>query len=109
MLAVVAEILTHGCARVGRKELHRRRIGSGRFDHNRVIHRAEVLQCFHYLGYSRSLLADCDVDANYVLAFLVDDRVNGDSGLARLSISNDQLALTAADWHHSIDRFQTGL
>src|SRR5262249_30736942 len=56
----------------------------------------------------RTLLADGAVDADQVFAFRVDDRVEGDRGLAGLAVPDDQLALTAADRDHRVDRLDTG-
>jgi hypothetical protein len=55
------------------------------------------------------LLADRVVDADHALAALVDDRIDRDSRLPGLAVADDQLALTAADGHHAIDRLQSGL
>jgi hypothetical protein len=51
----------------------------------------------------RLLLADGDVDAEDALALLVDDRVERDGGLARLTVADDELALAAADRDHRVD------
>src|SRR5207244_8596688 len=42
-------------------------------------------------------------------AFLIDDRVDRDGGFAGLAVADDQLALTAADRDHRVDRFVAGL
>ena len=55
------------------------------------------------------LLADGHVDADDVLALLIDDRVEGDGGLAGLAVADDQLALPAADGNHRVDALETGL
>ena len=52
-----------------------------------------------YLVRSRGL---GDVYKRQVLALLVDDRVDGDRGLAGLPVADDQLALAAADRHLSL-------
>jgi len=41
--------------------------------------------------------------------FLVDDRINRNSGLTNLTVTNDQLTLTTADRYHGVNRFQTNL
>ena len=41
--------------------------------------------------------------------FLVDDGVDRDGGLSCLAVADDQLALTAADRHHRVDRLEAGL
>src|SRR5205814_9532267 len=43
------------------------------------------------------------------LALLVDDRIQGDRGLARLAVADDELALAAADRHHRVDRLDARL
>ena len=40
---------------------------------------------------------------------LVDDRVDGDGGLAGLAVADDQLALAAADRDHGVDGLDAGL
>src|SRR3989442_516501 len=109
MLAAIAEVLAHRRARVGRQKLHRGWIGRGGFHDDRVIHRAKILQRLNDLRDSRSLLPDRDVDANYVLAALIDDRIHRNRSLASLTIADDQLALAAANRNHRIDGFQSRL
>ena len=55
------------------------------------------------LGDGARLLSDGDIDADDILALLVDDGVEGDSGLAGLAVADDELALAAADGEHRID------
>ena len=57
----------------------------------------------------RLLLADGDVDADQVLSLLVDDRVDGESGLAGLTVADDQLALAATDGNQCVDDGDAGL
>lgn len=40
---------------------------------------------------------------------LVDDSINGNSGLTGLSISNDELSLSSTDWHEGINGLESGL
>ena len=49
------------------------------------------------------------IDAFQFLAFLVDDGVDGDGGLADFAVADDELPLTAADRSHGVDGFQAGL
>ena len=44
-----------------------------------------------------------------VAVLLIDDRVDGDRGLARLAVADDQLALAAADGRHGVDGLDAGL
>ena len=43
------------------------------------------------------------------LPLLVDDRVDGDGGLAGLAVADDQFALAAADRRHGVDGLDAGL
>ena len=63
----------------------------------------------HRAGDGGFLLADGDVDADQVFAFLVDDGIDGDGGLAGLAVADDQFALAAPDGDHRIDGFDAGL
>src|SRR5690606_28755225 len=47
--------------------------------------------------------------ARLPVGLLVDDRVDRDRRLARLAVTDDQLALTTADRDHRVDRLETGL
>ena len=40
---------------------------------------------------------------------MIDNRIDGDRGLAGLAVADDQLTLTAADRDHAVDRLQAGL
>ncbi len=107
--AAVAEVLAHRARRVRADVEQRRRVRRGRRDDDGVVHRAGFFERAHDLGDRRLLLPDGVVDADDVLALLVDDRVDGDGGLARLAVADDQLALAAADRHHRVDRLEAGL
>ena len=63
----------------------------------------------HNLGNRRTLLADSDIDTDNVATLLVDDRIDGNSGLAGLTVADDQLALAAPDRNHGVDRLEAGL
>jgi hypothetical protein len=77
--------------------------------HDAVLHGAGVFQRLDHLRDGGALLAYGDIDANDVAAFLIDDGVERDGGLAGLAISNDQLALAAADGDHGVDGLDAGL
>jgi hypothetical protein len=74
-----------------------------------VLERTVLAQGLDGLGDRRALLADGDVDALHAEAALVDDRVDGDGGLAGLAVADDQLALATADRGHRVDRLDAGL
>src|SRR5665213_596064 len=114
--AVVAEIFTHGAAGEGGDVLHRRRIGGRGRDDDRIFQRALFFQHLDELGNRGALLADRDIDAIQldllvrlrVERLLVENGVERNRGLAGLAVSDDQLALAAADRDQRIDRFQPG-
>jgi hypothetical protein len=80
-----------------------------RGDDDGVAHRVELFERANHLRDGRLLLPDRVIDADHAFAALIDDRVDGDGGLARLTVADDQLALAAADRHHAVDRLQPGL
>ena len=83
-------------------------LGAGH-DDDGVLHGAVLLEHGHDLGHGRELLADGHVDADQALALLVDDRVDGEGGLAGLAVADDQLALAAADRDQGVDGLDAGL
>ena len=103
VLAGVDEVLAHRGAGHRRDVLQRGGIGRGGGHDDRVFHGAVLLEGLHHVGHRGGLLAHGDVDADHVLALLVDDRVDGDGGLARLAVADDELALAAADGDHRVD------
>lgn len=92
VLATVTEEFTHGATGIRRKVLQRRSIRRSSRNDDRILHRIRVRQTLDKLGDGGSFLANSNVDADQLLllicAFietaLVDDRINGDSGLASL-------------------------
>ena len=76
---------------------------------DRVFHGAVFFELTNDVGDRGSLLADGDINADEVLALLVDDRIERDGGLTRLTVTDDQFALAAAHGNHGIDGLQTGL
>src|SRR6202030_934425 len=99
-----------------RDVLHRRRIGRGGSDHDRIFQRALLFQYLDELGNGRALLAHRDIDAvqldllvaGGVQRLLVQHGVERDRGLAGLAVADDQLALAAADRDQGVDRLQPG-
>ena len=77
------------------QELHRGRVRGGGCDNDRVIERAMLVEKLIELSDRRSLLADRDIDAikldllvaRLVQRFLVEDRVDRNSGLASLAVA----------------------
>src|SRR5690606_14323170 len=97
ILAAVAVVLAHRATGVRREVLHGSRIGSACGNDDRVFHGAVFFELAHDGGDRRLLLADGNVDTLNAGAFLVDDRVDGDSRFTNLAVTDDQLALAAAD------------
>src|SRR6267378_3259038 len=116
MHAIVAEVFAHGAAGERRDVLHRRRIGRGGCDDDRIFQRALLFQHLDELRHGRALLADRDINAiqldllvaGGVERLLVQDGVERDRGLAGLTVADDQLALAAADRDQRIDRLEAG-
>ena len=71
--------------------------GSGGGDDDGVFHGAVLFELAHHVGDGGSFLADGHINAEEVLALLVDDVINSDGGLAGLAVANDQLALATTD------------
>src|SRR6266545_1216161 len=117
VLAGVHPVLADRRAGVGRQVLEAGRVGRGRGDDRRVLQRAVLLQRALDRRDGGGLLTDRHVDATDLLLRvagapvvpLVDDRVDGDRGLAGLAVADDQLTLTPADRRHGVDRLDARL
>ena len=109
VLALMHEILADRAACIRRDILQRRRLGCGRRNDAGVIHRTVLRERLGYLRNGRALLADRNIDTDNARALLIDDGVQADRGLAGLTVTDDQLALAAADRDHGVDRLDTGL
>ena len=109
VLAVVHEVFTHGHTGISRQVLHRGRRRSGGGHDDRVIHRAVLFELAHHVGDGRLLLTDRDVDALNTRGLLIDDRVDGKRSLTGLTVTDDELALTATNRNHGVDGFVSGL
>ena len=109
MLALVHEVFAHGTAGIGGDILQRRQLGRRGRHHDGVAHGTGFGQALHEVRNGRALLADGDVDAEDVLALLVDDGIGCDGGLAGLAVADDQLTLAAADGDHRVDGLDAGL
>ncbi len=107
--AAVTEVLADRAGRIRTDVEHRRRIGCGGRDDDRVAHRVVLFERPHDLSHGGLLLPDRVVDADDAGAALIDDRVHRDGGLAGLAVADDQLALAAADRHHAVDGLEPGL
>ena len=109
VLALVHEIFAHRAAGIGCDVLQRRQLRRRRGYDDGIVHRAARLEHADQLRNGRPALADGDVDADDVLALLVEDGVGGDGGLAGLAVADDQLTLAAANGDHRVDGLDAGL
>jgi len=117
VLAAVTEELTDSATGVRGQELKRGRLGGSSGNNARVSHGFLLVENTHNVGDGRTLLADSGVDAVKLLVgvslievfLLVDNGVNGDGGLARLSVTNNKLTLASANGHESVDALKTSL
>ena len=103
VLAAVPVVLSHGTTRERSKVLQRGRVtGTGR-DDNSVVHGAMLSESLHHLGHRGLFLANGNIDADHILALLIDDGIHPDGGLANLAVADDQLTLTPTHRGHGID------
>jgi hypothetical protein len=109
VFAVVHPVLADGAAGIRGEVLERRRVGGRGHHDDGVVHRAVLAERVDGLGDRRTLLADRDVDALHAETLLVEDRVDGDGGLAGLAVADDQLTLATTDRGHRVDRLDAGL
>ncbi len=106
--ARVAEILADGSTGERSVELHCCGVGGGGGHNNGVGHSALLLKVLHQVGNRRALLSASHINAVYrvtgvVEILLVDDSIDGDGGLARLTVAYDKLTLAPSDGNHRVD------
>ena len=103
------EVLADGGTGVGSHILHGRRLAGCGGNDDAVIHGAVLFQRLTQAGDGGGLLADAHVDADHILTLLVQNGVDGDRGLAGLTVADDQFTLAAADGDHGVDGQDAGL
>ena len=86
-----------------------RRVVALGHDEDGVIHRALFFKVGYDLGDSGSALADRAIDTEHIFPALVEDGVDGNGGLARLAVAENQLTLAAPDRNERIDDFEASL
>src|SRR5699024_1382020 len=117
VFALVHPVLADGRAGIRRQPLEPGSLSRRRRHDRRVVHRSGIIERFADTGDRRPLLADRHVDAPDLLVritgvpvlLLVDDRVHADGRLAGLTVTDDQLALSAPDRGLRVDRLDPGL
>ena len=102
-LALVHERFGQGRAGVWSKVLKGCGLGGTRSYHDGVIESSLLPQHLNNVGHGCGLLSDGHINADDVFALLVDDRVDGNSGFARLTVANNQLTLAPANRNHGVD------
>ena len=102
---LLGELFTDCAAGVGCDVLQGRRVICRRGDDHGVFHSPGSFKGRDQSGYRGALLPDRHIDTNQILAFLIDDRIDRQSRLPGLAISDDQLALPSTNWDHRIDGF----
>ena len=103
MLTAVHKELAHRATRIGCDVLQRARLRSRCRDDNRVVHRTGLFERIHQCCDGGTLLSDCDINTNDILALLVQDGVECNRRLSGLAVADDQLSLTASDRDHRVD------
>ena len=110
VLAALHEVFAHRAARIGGDVLQGGGFARRRGDDDALVERVLGAQRLHDARDRACLLPDRDVDADDVLVPLIQDGVDGDGGLSRLPVADDELALTPSDGEHTVDgddaRFQ---
>src|SRR6266566_5747574 len=103
------DLFAYRASRVRREVLQRCRFRSSRHDDDGMLHRAILFQDGLGASNGRVFLTDGHVDADQVLALLVNDSIDSDSCLTRLAVTDDQFALTTTNGNHAVDSLDTGL
>mmetsp|Transcript_7454 Transcript_7454/g.9250 ORF Transcript_7454/g.9250 Transcript_7454/m.9250 type:complete len:435 (-) Transcript_7454:852-2156(-) len=109
VLSVVTEVFSHGSSGVGCEELKWGRIGCSGGYNDTVVHGFLLIKLSYELGDGGTLLSNSNVDTGerVGLGLLVNNGINGDGGLTRLTISNDKLTLSTPNWDEGINGLKT--
>jgi len=106
VLAVVTEVLANSASGVWGQELEWSGLGSGSGNDDGVLESIAVSEEAHDVRNGGALLTNRNIDAVERLGvitllvdiLLVEDGVDGDGGLASLSVANNKLTLASANW-----------
>ena len=114
MATGITEIFTNGSTCKRSIILQRSRVTCRSSNNNRIIHCAILTQGIHDSSYSRTFLAYSYINTIYrisclIIGTLINNCVNSNSRLSRLTVTDDQLTLSATDRYHGIHSFQSGL
>ena len=103
VLTLFSEIFRHSAARIGCHVLQGSRFRSGSGNHDGIFHGPRAGQLVYQLYHGGIFLSDGNVDTDHVGVSLIDDGIDGNFGLTRLAVADDQLTLTATDGDHTVD------
>ena len=109
VFATITEVFTHGATGVRSQILHGGGLGSRGGHNNRVLQSTVLFQLAHHVADRGGFLAHGNVNTFNAIALLSNDGVHSHGSLAGLTVTNDQLALTTANWHHGVHGFRAGL
>ena len=107
--ALIHKFLGHGTGRIRSDILERSHFAGRCRNHDGIFHGSFVFQSLHQLGHSGFLLPDGHVYTDYIFVLLVDDSIDGDGGLTRLPVADNQLSLSPSDGNHGVDSLDTRL
>src|SRR3989338_4883602 len=108
MTRVVTEILTHRYTGIRSKELESCRFRSRSGNDNSVFKRTVFFKTTDNLCYRRFFLTNRNVNTDYTVPFLVDDRIQSNGSFTGLTVTDDKFTLTTSDRNKSVNRFNTG-
>ncbi len=108
VLPAVAKVLGDRDARERRDPLQSGRRSRRRHHEHAALGRAVAAHGFDHLLHGRRALADRHIDADHVRVLLVDDRVEGQGGLAGCTIADDQFPLSATHGEERVDDQHAG-
>ena len=100
VFTAVAEELAHSTTCIRCDILQSRSFRSGRSNHNRVLHCTMLFQFAYYVSNGRCFLTDCNINTNNARTFLVDNSIQCYGCFTCLTVTNDQLTLTATNRNH---------
>ena len=114
MAAGITEIFAYG--RTGKRSIILKgcRISCRSRNHDRIIQRSFLLQSVYYRSHCRTFLSYGYINtihrfASKICFSLVYDRIYRNRCLTCLTVTDDELTLSATDWNHGIYRLQTCL
>ncbi len=74
-----------------------------------IVHRPVLFERADDINHAGGFLADRYIDADDIVALLIDDGIKGNRRLSGLAITDDELTLSAANGNHGIDGLDSGL